>query len=167
MGVFANYNNAKSGGVNANAFPNMHTYPAVTTQQNVRSNPNIPSQPQRISPTERGTHFPTSASSGGSLSPIIPTSSPTFSKSGGCGCGGGCGGSIGSNASPTASQLATGNSFHGMKGKSAPGTQTRGQLPRFASMGGLRPTANRPMSRGRVGGRTRSTPTGSMFGGGM
>jgi hypothetical protein len=175
MSVFQNYSTkrggGKGGGVNANAFPNSHTYPAVTTQQNVRANPNIPSQPQRISPTEKGATFPTSASGGGSLSPSYPVTAPTLAPNsggpgigGGCGCGAGCGGGIGRGANPTASQLATGHSFHGFKGKSAPGGQSVGQVPRFGSVGGIRPTANRTISRGRPSGRTNQTPYGPMFG---
>jgi hypothetical protein len=163
MGVFTNYDSRRAGGVNANAFPNVYPYPAVTTQQNVRANPNIPSQPQRISPTERGAWFPTSASGGGSLAP-----NPSLGQaSGGCGCGGSCGGGIGTGASPnppTASQLATGHAFHGMKGKTAPGEQSGGVIPRAASVGFIRPTANRTIAQGRRSGRTNATPTGSLFG---
>jgi hypothetical protein len=170
MGVFQNYDGRKAGGVNANAFPNVFPYPAVTTQQNVRANPNIVSQPQRISPTEKGATFPTSASGGGSLSSSYPVGSPTMAPNsgngvgGGCGCGGSCGGAIGRGA--TASQLATGHSFHGMKGKSAPGQQHHGVTasPRIGGAGALRATANRTVSRGRPSGRTNGTPYGPLFG---
>lgn len=103
MSVFRNYNSRMAGGVNANAFPRVISQPWIPTQRNIRANPNIPSQPQRIQPNERGTFFPTSADSGGTLSP---------SMSGGCvGCGGSCGNGSQqmSVTPPTATELATRN----------------------------------------------------------
>jgi hypothetical protein len=166
MAVFQNYDPKKAGGVNANAFPNVHVYPWISTQQNVRANPNIASQPQRISPTERGATFPTSASGGGSLAPSYPVTVPTLAPNsggskGGCGCGGGCGKSMASGASPTASQLATGHGFHGQSGK-----MTHSTAAGFGGrITGVRGTLSRPVSL-RGGGRTNRTPMGPMFGGG-
>lgn len=101
MSVFGNYNSSQAGGVNANAFPRVHPIPWTPTQRNVRANPGIPSQPQRIQPHERGTFFPTSASSDGTLA-------PQTAPGGGCGCGGGC---SQSDPTPTASSVLTGHSF--------------------------------------------------------
>ena len=105
MSVFRNYNPHKAGDVNANAFPRVYPLPWEPTQRNVRSNPNIPSQPQRVQPHERGTFFGTSASSGGTLAPVM-------SSCGGCGCGGGCG-SPSSSPAPTSSEIVTGHSLPG------------------------------------------------------
>lgn len=91
MSVFRNYDPNKSGGVNAQAFPRVGVIPWTPTQRNIRANPNIPSQPQRITPTERGATFPGSSNGGGTLSPIM--------SSGCTGCGLSCSGCSG--ASPT------------------------------------------------------------------
>jgi hypothetical protein len=129
MSVFRNYDNTKSGDVNAQAFPRVYSHPWIPSQQNVRSNPNIPSQPQRVQPHERGAFHPTSASGGGTLAPAM--------SSGGCGCGGNCNGSSQVEAPPTASEVATGHSFHGTSGKVAarPIMQPR---PQQRTVGALR-----------------------------
>jgi len=104
MSVFRNYDPKQAGKVNAQAHPNVHVYPWIPTQRNVRSNPNIPSQPQRVGPQERGTFFPTSASAGGTLAPVM-------SSCAGCaGCSGGCGGGM-TPSLPTASDMATSHSL--------------------------------------------------------
>lgn len=120
MAVFRNYNPNKAGDVNAQAFPRVGVIPWTPTQRNIRANPNIPSQPQRIQPQERGTTFPTSASGGGTLSPVM--------SSGCTGCGiscSGCAGSTPITATPfgpggvpprdplmgTASGVSTGHAF--------------------------------------------------------
>jgi hypothetical protein len=102
MSVFRNYDPKQSGKVNAQAHPNVHVYPWIPTQRNVRSNPNIPSQPQRVGPQERGTFFPTSATAGGTLA-------PSMSSCAGCAGCSGCGGSM--LPTPTASDMATDHSL--------------------------------------------------------
>lgn len=125
MSVFRNYNSNQAGGVNANAFPRVHSIPWQPTQRNVRSNPNIPSQPQRIQPQERGTFFPTSASDGGTLA-------PSMSSSASVGCGGG-----GSCASCPSTPLHTNPSATGTASSFPVSAKIRAQ-PR--GVGALRPT---------------------------
>lgn len=107
MSVFRNYNSQKAGNVNSNAFPNVYPYGWDPIQRNIRSNPNIPSQPQRVQPHERGTFFPTSATSGGTLAANISSD---------CGCGGSCSGGnnqVVTEHPPTASSKLTGNNYPG------------------------------------------------------
>jgi hypothetical protein len=128
MSVFRNYDQRKAGGVNANAFPNVHVYPWVPSQRSIRSNPNIPSQPQRIQPHERGTFFPTSATAGGTLAPAMS------SCSGCAGCSGGCAGAVVPDIPVTASAIATEPTN---VGPVVPRAQQRG-------VGALRPGLARP-----------------------
>lgn len=132
MSVFRNYNSKQAGDVNANAHPNVHSYPWIPSQRNVRDNPGIRSQPQRIQPHERGTFFPTSASAGGTLAPSM--------ASGTCGCGGACGnGSQNlSSTPPTPSEMAT---THALPGGNVHGTVARpvmGLRPQPRTTGALR-----------------------------
>lgn len=147
MSVFRNYNSRQAGGVNANAFPRVHSIPWVPTQNNVRTNPNIPSQPQRIQPHERGTFFPTSASSSGTLAPQMSS-----------GCAGGCSGcASGCSQAETAVDVATAHGFPTttavvkgtMKAAPRPAPRTVGAL-----RSGIRPgTKRRSMSQPMFGGR--------------
>jgi hypothetical protein len=112
MSVFRNYNSKPVGDVLRNALPMVTPVPWTPSQRNVRANPNIPTQPQRITPTERGTYFPTSASGGGTLAAAM---SSGCSSCGGCS---GCGQSMASPSSTTmsASDISTQHSFPSSNG---------------------------------------------------
>jgi hypothetical protein len=112
MSVFRNYNSKPAGGVLRNALPMVTPIPWTPSQRNIRANPNIPTQPQRITPTERGTYFPTSASGGGTLAAAM---SSGCSSCGGCS---GCGQSMASPTGPgmTAAELSTQHAFPSTNG---------------------------------------------------